>query len=124
MWGDEIFTDSERKDTTMLIKLAFLVSMRILGPSLPMIDTCKILRLYDYVFVVGNDVRELHHRFNEDLASVRWRLPLMSGSIKSYIPLYFDTSRQHPALFDQLTSQDDEDEDESDEESDNDENLG
>ena len=104
------FPDGERNDTAMFIKLAFLVSMQMLGPSHPMMD--KIRELYGDVVVAGNDVVEHHRRFNQDFASGEMEASVNEW-LKSYVPLYYGTSRQHPALYQQLISQGG-DEDESD----------
>ena len=118
IWGDQIFTDNERKDTTAFIKLAFLVAMRILGPSHPMMN--RIHHIYGVVVVAGNDVVEHRRRFNEDLASGAMEASVDEW-LKSYAPLYFGTTRQHPALFEQLTSQGDDDEESNDDSEENDE---
>ena len=107
------FPDGERNDTTMFITLAFLLSMKIMGELHPMMN--RIRELYDDVVFAGNDVVENHRRFNQDITSGAMEAAVNEW-LKNYVPLYYGTSRQHPALFHQLTSQG-EDEDESDDDS-------
>lgn len=102
LWGDAPFLlDGERVDTTMVIKLAYVVSVRILGPCHPMLD--RVRSLYDDVVVVADDHVQEPRRI-EDFASNELEATV-DNWLKGYVPLYFGTNRQHPALFQQLTSQ-------------------
>ena len=93
-WGDvDIFPDDECEDMKILIKLALVVSIRTIGQYHPL--TKKIGMSYDRI--LGNSrFEEGCTRFYDVEASVEdW--------LKCYSPSYFETDREHPALFNQLT---------------------
>ena len=77
----------------ILIKLALAVSIRTIGQYHPLAK--KIGMSYDRI--VGNSrFEEGCTRFYDVEASVEdW--------LKCYSPSYFETDREHPALFNQLT---------------------
>lgn len=90
MWdNDTVFPGGECEDREMLIKLALLVSARSLGCPHPM--TRRIGRECNVTAWAGQRAYQ-----DAEEAVDEW--------LKDYIPLYIGTSREHPALFRQLTA--------------------
>jgi hypothetical protein len=95
MWGSGIvFPGGECEDRVILIKLALLVSIGSLGNHHPL--TRRIIRACNEISP-DTDLRDwARQRVYRDVESS------VDVWLKGYIPLYFGTSREHPALFLQL----------------------
>jgi len=95
MWdGVALFPDGECEDKTIFIKLALLVSVRALGQNHLMTKSIGVI--YDRISGDTGWADQLCPFEDIEAALNEW--------LKSYVPLYFGTSRKHPALFHQLTA--------------------
>uniref|UniRef100_A0A7S0FII0 Uncharacterized protein n=1 Tax=Minutocellus polymorphus TaxID=265543 RepID=A0A7S0FII0_9STRA len=97
MWTEDFFPNGESEDKTMLITFALFVSTNSLGLGHPM--TKRVGFLYEKISGDASWGVGRNSIFDELESSVNvW--------LESYAPLYFNTSRQHPALYCQLADLD------------------